>query len=86
MFYFQSFTFKLLRYDDYEEFSSFFYKVLSFNRDEVNGKGFDKMLDRLRQFRIFTETCLRQISGRAELGDLPVDMERVENSLKQYLQ
>jgi len=86
MLYFQSFTFKLLRYDDYEEFISFFNKVLAFSRDEVNGKGFDKMLDKLRQFRIFTETCLRQISSRTELSDLPVDMERVENSLNQYLQ
>jgi hypothetical protein len=86
MLYFQSFTFKLLRYDDYEEFVSFFPKVLAFNREEVKGKGFDKMLDRLRQFRIFTETCLRQISARTELSDLPVDMGRVENSLNQYLQ
>jgi len=86
MLYFQSFTFKLLRYDDYEEFVSFFNKVLAFNRDELKGKGFDKMLDKFRQFGIFTETCLRQISGRAELIDLPVDMRRVENSLNQYLQ
>lgn len=86
MLYFQSFTFKLLRYDDYEEFISFFNKALAFSRDEVNGKGFDKMLDKLRQFKIFTETCLRQISSRTELSDLPVDMERVENSLNQYLQ
>jgi hypothetical protein len=86
MLYFQSFTFKLLRYDDYEEFVSFFNKVLAFNRDELKGKGFDKMLDKFRQFGIFTETCLRQISGRTELIDLPVDMRRVENSLNQYLQ
>ena len=86
MLYFQSFTFKLLRYDDYEEFVSFFNKVLAFTRDEVSGKGFDRMRDKFRQFGIFTETCLRQISGRTELSDLPVDMERVENSLNQYLQ
>jgi len=84
MLYFQSFTFKLLRYDDYEEFVSFFNKALAFNREDV--KGFDKMLDKFRQFRIFTETCLRQFSSRAELSDLPVDMKRVENSLNQYLQ
>lgn len=86
MMYFQSFTFKLLRYDDYEEFVSFFNRVLAFNREDVKGKGFDRMLDKFRQFRIFTETCLRQISGRTELLDLPVDMGRVEDSLKQYLQ
>lgn len=86
MLYFQSFTFRLLRYDDYEEFVSFFDKVLTFNRDEVKGKDFKKMMDKIRQFRIFTETCLGQISGRAELNDMPVDMQRVENSMNQYLQ
>jgi hypothetical protein len=86
MLYFQSFTFKLLRYDDYEEFVSFFNKVLAFSRGDVTGKGYERMRDKFRQFKIFTETCLRQISGRSELSDLPVDMERVENSLNQYLQ
>ncbi len=86
MLYFQSFTFKLLRYDDYEEFVSFFQKVLAFSSETAEGRDFEKMMDKLGQFKIFTETCLRQISGRAELQDIPVDMQRVENSLSQYLQ
>ncbi len=86
MLYFQSFTFKLLRYDDYEEFATFFNKVLVFNVTNAKGQEFDRMLDKFRQFRIFAETCLRQISSRTELRDLPVDMARVENSLSQYLQ
>jgi hypothetical protein len=86
MLYFQSFTFRLLRYDDYEEFVSFFNKVLAFRAEDVKGKDFEKMMDKIRQFKIFTETCLRQISGRTELCDIPVDMQRVENSLNQYLQ
>lgn len=85
MLYFQSFTFKLLRYDDYEEFVSFFDRVLALNRDDVDGKGFEKILDKVRQFRIFTETCLRQISARAELAEVPIDMGRIEDSLSQYL-
>jgi hypothetical protein len=85
MLYFQSFTFKLLRYDDYEEFVSFFSKVLAFNSNEIKGKRFDKLSDKTKQFRIFTETCLRQISNRAELADVPMDMNRIENSLSQYL-
>ncbi|HWR58935.1 MAG TPA: hypothetical protein VN328_08620 [Thermodesulfovibrionales bacterium] len=85
MLYFQSFTFKLLRYDDYEEFASFFTKVLGFNRNEVRGKGFDKLADKIRQFRIFIETCLRQIANRADLAGVPVDKKRIENSLSQYL-
>jgi hypothetical protein len=86
MLYFQSFTFKLLRHDDYEDFVSFFNKVLNFDRNEVKGKDFGKMMDKIRQFRIFTETCLGQISSRAELNGMPVDMQRVGDSLNQYLQ
>jgi hypothetical protein len=86
MLYFQSFTFKLLRHDDYEEFDSFFHKVLLFSRDEVHKKGLDKLLGKIGQFGIFVETCLRQISNRAELATIPVDTTRVENSISQYLQ
>jgi hypothetical protein len=86
MLYFQSFTFKLLRYDDYEEFTSFFQKLFALNREELKGKGFEKLKDKMRQFRVFIGTCLRQISDRTELADVPVDMKRVENSLRQYLQ
>lgn len=86
MLYFQSFTFRLLRYDDYEEFVSFFQKVFALNREALKGKGFEKLNDKMRQFRIFIGTCLRQISDRAELADVSVDMKRVENSISQYLQ
>lgn len=86
MLYFQSFTFRLLRYEDYEEFVSFFDKVLVFKKDDITAKGSDKVLDRIRHFRVFIETCLRQLSNRSELADRPIDMKRVENSLNQYLQ
>ena len=86
MLYFQSFTFKLLRHDDYEEFVTFFYTVLSLSKDDVSNKGWDKLLDKIGQFKIFVETCLRQISHRADLVDIPVDMMRVENSISQYIQ
>jgi hypothetical protein len=85
MLYFQSFTARLLRYDDYEEFSSFFDKILTFTPSDISGKNLAKLMDRIKQFRIFIETCLRQLSHRAELIDRPADMERVEASLKQYL-
>jgi len=86
MLYFQSFTFKLLRYDDYEEFVSFFQKVFALNREELKGKGFEKLKDKMKQFRVFIGTCLRQVSDRAELADVAVDMTRVEGSISQYLQ
>ncbi|MGD1075577.1 MAG: hypothetical protein ABR903_05810, partial [Thermodesulfovibrionales bacterium] len=85
MLYFQSFTSRLLRYDDYEEFSAFFDRVHTFTPDDLSGKNLTKLMDRVKQFRIFIETCLRQLSHRSELIDRPADMGRVEASMKQYL-
>lgn len=85
MLYFQSFTFRLLRYEDYEEFLSFFDKVLSLGRG-INEKAVQGLLEEVHKFRIFVETCIRQISNRAELLNIPPDMEKINNSIKQYLQ
>jgi len=85
MLYFQSFTFRLLRHDDYEAFSSFFEKALTFADRDISGKNAAKFMDRIRSFKIFLETCLRQLSNRSELLDRPVEMERIEASLRQYL-
>lgn len=85
MLYFESFTFRLLRYEDYEEFAAFFEKVLSLGR-ELSDKNIQVLLDEVHKFRIFVETCIRQISNRAELLNTQPDMEKINNSLKQYLQ
>lgn len=85
MFYFQSFTFRLLRYDDYVEFTSFFDKTLTCSPDNTKGKNVDRLLGRISHFRLFIETCLRHLANRAELLDRPADMERVEASVNQYL-
>lgn len=84
MLYFQSFTFRLLRYEDYEGFSAFFDKVLSAGRD-LKEKNIQNLLDEVHRFRIFVETCIRQISNRAELSNSQPDMEKIENSIRQYL-
>ncbi len=84
MLYFQSFTFRLLRYEDYEGFSAFFDKVLSAGRD-LREKNIQNLLDEVHRFRIFVETCIRQISNRAELSNSQPDMEKIENSIRQYL-
>ncbi|MFN3481159.1 MAG: hypothetical protein ACK415_12360 [Thermodesulfovibrionales bacterium] len=84
MLYFQSLTFRLLRYEDYEEFSSFFDKVLSLGRG-INKRDIQGLLDEVHKFRIFVETCIRQISNRAELLNIPPDMNKIEDSLRQYL-
>lgn len=85
MLYFQSFTFRLLRYEDYEEFAAFFDKFLSFGR-EIIGKDIQGLLNEVHKFRIFVGTCIRQISNRAELLNIPPDMDKINNSIRQYLQ
>ncbi|NCO83650.1 MAG: hypothetical protein COZ31_09275 [Nitrospirae bacterium CG_4_10_14_3_um_filter_44_29] len=84
MLYFESFTFKLLRYGDYEEFVSFFKELLSFKRERIIEQDFNKFMEKIHNFRIFLETTLRQIAGRTELQDRPVDMSRVDKIMKQY--
>lgn len=85
MFYFQSFTFRLLRYEDYEQFSIFFDKILSIGQ-ELKDKNIQGLLEEIHKFRIFVETCIRQISNRSELLNTQPDMEKIERSLRQYLQ
>ncbi len=80
MLYFESFTFKLLRYDDYDEFASFFNDVFSFKESDYN-----KILEKIHNFNIFLETTLRHIDNRAELRDKPMDINRVEEIVNQYL-
>jgi hypothetical protein len=78
--YFEKTTFKLLRYDDYDEFAYFFNDVFSSSEAEMN-----KILERTGGFRIFLETTLGSIANRSELKDAPVDMSRVEETLNKYL-
>lgn len=80
--YFEGFTFRLLRYDDYEGFSKFLNDI----RTAVNeGESFEDLLDRCRHFKIFLETTLRQVGNRSELKDRPVDVEHVEDIVRQYI-
>jgi hypothetical protein len=78
--YFESFTFKMLRYSDYEEFSSFFNIIFSMKTLEPH-----KILEKIHNFNIFLETTLRHISNRAELRGRALDDEGAENIIKQYL-
>jgi len=80
MHYFESTTFKLLRYDDYYAFVSFFSEVFSINEHELN-----KNLEKIHNFKIFLEMTLQQITYRAELKDMPLDTKKAEKILKQYL-
>ncbi|MBI5102028.1 MAG: hypothetical protein HZB33_09380 [Nitrospirae bacterium] len=84
MTYFESFTFRLLRHDDYEEFEIFFRFVNSLRPESLKGDGLKKLIEKISYFRIYLETTLRQIENRSELAGRKLD-ERVENLLRQYL-
>jgi hypothetical protein len=85
MLYFESFTFRLLRHDDYEEFVMFFNEIHSARKDVIMGPGFKKLLDMIRHFDVYLETTLRHIANRSELGDKMIDMGRVEGLIGQYM-
>jgi hypothetical protein len=76
---FESSTFNLLRYDDYDEFVYFFKSIFSFQGTDLN-----KILKNIHGFKIFLETTLRNIANRPELSDAPVNINRVEEIVRQY--
>jgi hypothetical protein len=80
MHYFESFTFKLLRYDDYDEFANFFHDL--FSSEELSG---NIMLEKIHNFKIFLEATLQHISKRAELINKPLDIQKAEELLNTYL-
>jgi hypothetical protein len=85
MVYFESLTLRLLRYDDYEEFALFCNEIKAARGKMVNGGEFPKIVERIGHFRVLVETTLRHVENRTELSGKPVDMERVENLLRQYV-
>ncbi len=85
MLYFESFTFRLLRHDDYEDFALFFHDLNTIKREMIASNAFPKILDKIKQFKIFLETTLRHIGNRSELADKQLDMVRVETLMSQYL-
>jgi hypothetical protein len=85
MVYFESFTFRLLRYDDYEEFYVFFHNLNSVKKEALLNQSFSKVLEKTKHFKIFLETTLRHIGNRSELADKPLDTERTESMIAQYI-
>ncbi|MEE9523654.1 MAG: hypothetical protein V3V59_02770 [Thermodesulfovibrionales bacterium] len=87
MLYFESFTFKLLRYDDYEEFSKFFTEFLSNTKvTPFSSSNSMKLTDSVHNFKIYLETTLNHINNRTELQDHPIDVDRARQLLTQYIQ
>ncbi len=80
--HFEKTTFRLLRYDDYEEFQSFFVDALSY---EPNEEDFRKFITKCQYFIVFLDTTIRHIDNRAELKDAPIDVERADAVVRQFL-
>jgi hypothetical protein len=85
MLYFESFTFRLLRYEDYEEFVLFFNELNSIKKEMILDSGFHKIMEKIKHFNVFLETTLRHLGNRAELADSHVDMDRIRSLINQYL-
>ncbi len=80
--YFENFTFKLLRYDDFEQFSGLFNNIRSqFQR----GEDLKKVLDTCHQFSIYLDATLGNINQRADLHNRKLDVEKANEIAKQYL-
>jgi len=87
--YFESFTFRLLRYEDYEEFASFFSEIGELlkrpERTFEKGGELEKAFEKSAQFKIYLETALRHVANRAELREKPLLAHKVDERIKQYL-
>ncbi len=82
--YFESFTFRLLRHDDYEEFNRFFNDFLSTDEEMLSGNPLKKILTAIHGFKIFLETTVRFISQRVELYGRELDQNKVRAVLNQF--
>ncbi len=80
--YFEDFSFKLIRYDDFEEFSRLFFQIKG---DYKNNVETGKLLESCHLFNIFLDTTLRQIHNRAELKNRKFDIDKMEDFVRQYL-
>jgi hypothetical protein len=80
--YFENFTFKLLRYDDYEQFSGLFNTIRNQFKSDTDLR---KVSESCHQFNIYLDTTLGQINQRADLHNKPMDTEKANEIAKQYL-
>jgi hypothetical protein len=79
--YFESFTFKLLRHDDYEEFSALFIDI----KKAYNASDIKTFMDKCHQLSILLSAAIGHIENRSELKDKPLDVEKAQNTVNQYV-
>lgn len=86
IFYFESFTFRLLRHDDYEIFVKFFAELSTdTDMNSLSSSSVKMLAEKIHNFKIFLESTLSLIDNRAELKDNPIDREKAEQLLRQYI-
>ncbi|MBI4684711.1 MAG: hypothetical protein HY755_05890 [Nitrospirae bacterium] len=85
MLYFESFTFKLLRHDDYEEFVYFFNEVFHFKKEQISEGIPHALAEKVHNFKIFLEVTIRNIGNRAELAGKHIDTQKTNEIMNQYL-
>lgn len=69
-----------MRYDEYDEFVSFFNVFLLLKDSEYNN-----ILEKIHKFKIFLETTVRLITDSSELKNKLLHINRTEKLLKKYL-
>jgi len=84
--YFESETFRLLRYNDYEGFVSFFSWFKSVDMADLRHKRrLEEIVTRVSYFKIYLETTLQHVGLRAELAQSPPDLDGVDEIVERYL-
>ena len=96
--HFENYTFRLLRYEDYEEFASFFVELSALlGPSPKKGQmlpdrtipqpagGFEKLLEKCAHFAVFVDSMLEHINKRAELMAEPMDPTRTDRALKKLI-
>jgi hypothetical protein len=85
MLYFESFSFRLLRYEDYNEFSRFFRDFFHIAPESLSGDDANDIIQDCNRFRIFLETILNLISQRSELLNKVSDEIQIEATVQKFL-
>lgn len=80
--YFEENTFKLLRYDDLKEIMSFFQELRSLIETDPDG---EKFKEKCHLLAILSSTTISQIDNRAELVGKPLNLEKADGIVRQYM-
>lgn len=80
--YFEGNTFKLLRYDDLKEIITIFQELRNLIETDPEGERFNENCHLLA---ILASTTISQIDNRAELAGKPLNLEKADGIVRQYM-